>query len=76
MAYEEDQSLVERIFPDPENIPEGEYIAIYEFLLNPDIRNDPELIVGVLQEFSGWAEYMLKELQKRGLMDQTKTEGD
>ncbi len=64
MAYEEERSLVERIFPDPDSVSEGEYTAIYEFLLSPDICNDSEAIAGVLEEFSGWAEYMLKELQK------------
>ena len=73
MAYEEEQSLVEKIFPDPTDVSEGEYTAIYEFLLSPDICNDPEAIAGVLEEFSGWAEHMLKELQKLGLTSQTET---
>ena len=68
---EDQQSLVERIFPHPDTVCEGEYITIYEFLLSPDIRNDPELIAGALKEFSGWALYMLEEMQKLGLVDQT-----
>jgi hypothetical protein len=67
MADEEELSLVERIFPDPDTVCEGEYIAIHEFLLNPDICDDPELIAGVLQEFSAWAEYMVSvQLGKNG----------
>ena len=68
---EDQQSLVERIFPHPDTVCEGEYITIYEFLLSPDIRDDPELIAGALKEFSGWALYMLEEMQKLGLVDQT-----
>ena len=57
---EEDQnSLVERVFDDPDTVGQGEYTTIYEFLLAPDIRDDTEAIAGVLQEFSGWAQHML-----------------
>jgi len=66
---EDQQSLVERIFPHPDTVCEGEYITIYEFLLSPDIRNDPELIAGALDEFSGWAQYMLGQMRQRGLID-------
>ena len=60
---EEDRlSLVERVFGDPGTVGQGEYTAIYEFLLAPDIRDDPDAIAGVLQEFSGWAQYMLGRL--------------
>lgn len=68
---EEQDSLVERIFDDPDSVSEGEYWAIYEFLLNPVIRDDAEAIAGALQEFSGWAQYMLKRMRKRGLIVQT-----
>ena len=59
---DEDQlSLVERVFPNLDKVSEGEYIALYEFLLNPDISNDPEMIASVLREFSGWAQSRLNE---------------
>jgi len=61
-------SLVERIFPNPDKTSEGEYIAMYEFLQNPDISNDPGMIAGVLREFSGWAGYMLQRMQELGLI--------
>ena len=67
-------SLVERVFPHPDQVSEGEYITLYEFLLNPDIRNDPEMIVGVLREFSGWAEYLLQRMRESGLIDDAETD--
>ena len=63
-----DSSLVERIFPDPDTVSQGEYIAIYQFLQNPDISSDPEMIAGVLREFSGWATYMLRRMRELGLI--------
>jgi hypothetical protein len=72
LPLEEDHpSLVEKVFPHPDTVCEGEYITIYEFLLNPDIRDDPQLIAGVLKEFSGWALSMLEEMQRLGLIDPT-----
>ena len=62
-------SLVERVFDNPETISQGEYTAIHEFLLNPDISDDPEAIAGVLKEFAGWAQYMLERMQQLGLVD-------
>ncbi len=67
------RSLVEKIFDHPDRVCEGEYITIYEFLLNPDICDDPEMIAGVLTEFSGWALYMLEKMKKAGLIDQVDT---
>jgi hypothetical protein len=61
-------SLVERVFPNPDTVSQGEYITIYELLLSPDISNDPEMIAGVLREFSGWAAYMLRRMQELGLI--------
>lgn len=58
------RSLVERVFDDPDVICEGEYITIYDFLLDPGICNDPERIAGVLREFAGWATYMLQRMQR------------
>jgi len=62
-------SLVEQIFEDPDTVCEGEYITMYEFLLSPDIRDDPEAIAGVLREFSGWAQHMLRRMRRLGLVD-------
>lgn len=67
-------SLVERVFPNPDKVSEGEYIALYEFLLNPDISNDPKMIAGVLREFSGWAQYLLQRMQESGLIDSAEME--
>ena len=53
-------SLVERLFDNPDNISQGEYTAIYDILLNEDVRNNPVLIIACLEEFSGWAQYMLE----------------
>ena len=67
---EEDQpSLVEKLFPPPDTVSEGEYITIFEFLLSPDIRDDPVAIAGCLEEFSGWAQYMLEQMKKQGLLE-------
>ncbi len=63
-------SLVEKLFPDPDTVSEGEYITIYEFLRSPDICNDPAMISGCLEEFVGWAQYMLKEMSKQGRSEQ------
>ena len=66
---DEDQpSLVERVFPNPDTVSEGEYLTIYEFLQNPDISNDLEMIAAVLRDFSGWAQYMLRQMQELGLI--------
>lgn len=65
------QSLVEKIFDNPDCICAGEYIAIYELLLSPSIRDDPGAIAGVLEEFSGWAEYMLERMGELGLLSKT-----
>jgi hypothetical protein len=71
---DEDESFVAKIFPHPDNVCEGEYITIYEFLLDPEIRDDPQRIAGVLKEFAGWAQYMLEQMRKLGLIDQTENE--
>ncbi len=63
-AEQDYYSLVERIFDDPDVICEGEYITLYNFLLDPNICNDPDLIAGVLGEFVGWATYMLQRMQR------------
>ena len=68
-------SLVERIFPKPGNVSEGEYLAIYDFLQSPDINNDPEMIAGVLREFSGWAQYLLRRMQESGLINRAEMDG-
>jgi len=65
-------SLVERIFPNPDNVSEGEYLTIYEFLQSPDIDNDPEMIAGALKEFSGWAQHMLLRMQELGIIGSDK----
>ena len=68
---EEYSPLVERIFYSPKRVPEGEYITIYEFLLNdPEIRDDPQAIAGVLKEFAGWSQHMLEQMQQLGLIEQ------
>jgi hypothetical protein len=69
---EEQPSLVERLFDHPSNISQGEYTAIYELLMDPDVCNDPQLIAGILEEFSGWAQYMLEKMHKADLVDETK----
>ncbi|MBI3243136.1 MAG: hypothetical protein HYZ49_12655 [Chloroflexi bacterium] len=66
-------SLVERIFPNPDNVSEGEYLAIYDFLQSPDINNDPEMIAASLREFSGWAQYLLQQMQESGPIDRAET---
>jgi hypothetical protein len=63
------RSLVERIFDDPDVVCEGEYITLYDFLLAPDICNDPEHIAAVLREFAGWATYMLERMQGLNLIE-------
>lgn len=68
---EDYQSLVEQIFPNPKTVGEGEYTTIYEFLLDPDIRDDSEAIAGVLKEFAGWAQYMLEQMQGLSLISET-----
>jgi hypothetical protein len=72
---EAQSSLVERIFPNPDSVSEGEYLAIYDFLQSPDINNDSEMIAGVLREFSGWAQYLLKRMRESGLIDSAETDG-
>jgi hypothetical protein len=64
MAENDNCSLVEKVFCDPRSVSQGEYTAIYEFLFNPDIRDDPDVIIGVLGEFAGWANYMIEQMQK------------
>jgi hypothetical protein len=62
-------SIVEQIFANPERISQGEYWTIYEFLLSPDIRDDVDAIAGVLREFAEWAQYMLEQMRKKGLIE-------
>lgn len=50
-SLENRHSLVEKIFDDPDCICESEYTAIYEFLLGPSIRDDPDAVAGVLESF-------------------------
>ena len=64
-------SLVERLFPHPDNVCQGEYYAIYDLLLNMDERADPEAIAGVLREFAGWATYMLVQMKAAGLIGES-----
>ncbi len=66
---EAEPTLVQTLFPDPDSVSEGEYITIYEFLQNPDICNDPVMIAGCLEEFRGWAQHMLAQLRKQGLVE-------
>ncbi len=63
-------SLVERIFDGPDVVCEGEYITLYDFLLDPNICNDPDRIAGVLREFAGWTRYMLQRMQGLNLIEQ------
>ncbi len=72
-ADESRPSLVEAIFDRPDNVSQGEYWAIYEFLLDPDIRNDPHRIAGVLREFAGWGRHMLEMMHEAGLIDGAET---
>ena len=69
-ADDSEPSLVEIIFDHPDNVSQGEYWAIYEFLLDPDIRDNPQMIAGVLREFAGWARHMLETMHKAGLIDE------
>ncbi len=64
-------SIVERVFPNPKDIGEGEYWAIYDFFASPDIENDPDLIMGCLEEFSGWATHLIDLMRKAGYGDQS-----
>jgi hypothetical protein len=73
LLEENQQSLAERLFPDPDAVSQGEYITVYEFLLNPDICNDPVAIAGCLEEFAGWAQYMLAQMRKQGLLEPHET---
>ena len=68
-------SLVERLFDNPDNISQGEYTAIYDILLNEEVRNDPVLIVACLEEFSGWAQYMLEIMKRHGFVEQSQPFG-
>jgi hypothetical protein len=68
---DDQSSLVEKIFDNPDRICEGEYMTIYEFLLSPSIRDDPDVIAGVLEEFSGWARFMLNRMRESGLLNNT-----
>ena len=67
------KSLVETLFWDPEAVSEGEYWAIYEFLQDPNICDDPVAIAGSLQEFAEWTQFMLEQIKKRGFGEQSKT---
>jgi hypothetical protein len=40
--------------------------------MDPDVRNDPQMIAGILEEFSGWSQYMLGKLHKAGLANETR----
>jgi len=64
-------SIVEKVFPNPEQVSGGEYWAIYDFLMSPDIENDPELILGCLEEFSGLATYLQDLMRKAGYGNQS-----
>jgi hypothetical protein len=65
------KSVVEKVFPDPDTVCQGEYWAMYEFFLSPDMENDPDLIMGCLEEFVGWANHLKDLMQKAGYGDQT-----
>jgi hypothetical protein len=69
---EDEPTLVQTLFPDPDSVSQGEYITIYEFLQNPDICNDPAMIAGCLEEFIGWGQYMLDQMRKHGRLEARK----
>ena len=50
----------DEIFPDPDNVGQSEYLAIYEVV--EGFWDDPEMVRGILEEFRGWAENLLQEL--------------
>jgi hypothetical protein len=64
MAENDNCSLVEKVFCDPRSVSQGEYTTIYEFLLNQGISDDPDVIIGVLKEFAGWANLMIEQMRK------------
>ncbi len=61
-------SLLERLFPHPDNVCQGEYYAIYDLLSGMDERDDPQALAGVLREFAGWALYLLAQMKAAGLI--------
>lgn len=71
VLLEQPDSLVERIFDHPDNICQGEYYVIHDFLLNLEDRDEPEAIACALEEFAGWAVYMLKKMHQAGLIDRS-----
>ena len=73
LTEEDQQSLVERLFFDPDTVCQGEYMAIYDFLLSPDIRDNPVAIAGCLEEFTGWTQHMLTQMRKQGLLEPHET---
>ena len=66
MIDESTESIIEKVFPDPDTVSQGEYRAMYEFLLSPDMESDPDLIIGCLEEFAGWANHLLDLMRKAG----------
>ena len=71
---EDHLSLVEGVLDNPDTVSQGEYTTVYEFLLNPDIRDDPDAIAGVLRAFSGWSQHMLERIRRLGLIDRTQAD--
>lgn len=71
MESDDNLTIVEKVFPDPDQVSEGEYWALYEFFTTSDIENDPEMILGCLEEFSGWAIYLRDLMKKAGYGDQS-----
>lgn len=71
MESDDTVSIVEKVFPNPKHVSEGEYWAMYNFFTSPDIENDPELIMGCLEEFSGWATHLQDLMRKAGYGNQS-----
>jgi hypothetical protein len=49
----------DEVFPNPDDVGQSEYLAIYEIV--EGFRDDPEMVRGILAEFRGWAEDLLQK---------------
>lgn len=61
MSADEKPWDLNEVLPNPDNVCQSEYLAIYETV--EAFRDDPEMVEGILKEFQGWAQDLLQKLQ-------------
>ena len=55
------EKTIREVMISPDRVGQAEYTAIYE--VAEPFMDDPEMVVGILDEFRGWAHHLLRRLE-------------